>query len=519
VGKKKEISAEEALLIEDALCREHLSVFVQKAFPYIDPGATYLHNWHVDCICEHVHELVSGANKRLVVNIPPRYLKSIICSVCLPAWLLGRDPSVQIIVSAHSASLSDTLSIKTRDLMLTPWYQNLFPETVFAMDQNTKNKFLTKQKGYRLSTSVDAKKGMGEGADWIIWDDLIDPQEAFSKAKIDAAVRHMKEKLITRLNNKKTGRILGIMQRISPEDPTKVAIDTGQYKHLCIEFKAMKDKVIEVGDYEYHIKKGDYIHPEREDAEVEEMLRNQMSPYAFSSQYQQNPIPPGGGEFKMAWVQRYDNHHPDFTARGMNIYILVDPAGEKKIESDWTSMVVVGLSPDNNYYLLDMVRDKLDPKERIDALFKLHKKWNALAKKPPSVAYEKYGLMSDTFWIHETQKSNNYRFNVVEVGGTALCKEDRIRQLIPLFQQRRVYIPDNIIYYNYLGDEQNLAHDFVNEEFLSFPSAHMHDDMLDALARICDTKLNAFFPKLKQESVSMVRLSNYEQAGDFYDSI
>ncbi len=127
--------------------------------------------------------------------------------------------------------------------------------------------------------------------------------------------------------------------------------------------------------------------------------------------------------------------------------------------------------------------------------------------------------MSDTFWINEAQKQNNYRFSVTEVGGTSLPKNDRIRQLIPLFQQRRVYIPENIIYYNYLGDEQNLAHDFINEEFLSFPSAHMHDDMLDALARICDKKLGALFPKLKQQTVSMVNLSNYERAGDFYDSI
>jgi predicted phage terminase large subunit-like protein len=347
---------------------------------------------------------------------------------------------------------------------------------------------------------VRSQKGFGQGADWVIWDDIVDPQKRHSMASTQEANKHL-TKLVTRLDNKKDGRILGIMQRISHNDPTARCIEAGGYTVLSLEFKATNNRIISLGNKEYNIKKGEYLCPQREDENVEKMLRSEMDDYSFNAQYQQNPIPPDGNLFKSYWIQYYDHLDDSFTPKGMNVYILVDPANEKKDTSDYTAMVVIGLAPDQNYYVLDIVRDRLNPTERIKKLFDLHGKWNKRVGRPPTVGYEKYGLMADTHFIAETQRMNNYRFHVIELH-TPVRKEDRIRELVPLFQQQRVYLPKYLMYYNYKGEELDLVDSFIQEEYMAFPDACIHDDMLDAMARITDAKLGAFFPK-EQPGISI----------------
>lgn len=202
-----------------------------------------------------------------------------------------------------------------------------------------------------------------------------------------------------------------------------------------------------------------------------------------------------GGEFKEDWIQYYD-YLAGFNVKQCNIYILVDGASKKQDESDYTAIVVIGLAPDNNYYLLDLVRDKFNPTERVDKVIQIHKKWNKLAGKAPTVAYEEYGNMSDVFYLKKAQAELSYRFPVVSMGGNKLSKEDRIRQLIPIFENNRFYFLHNLMYTDYNGKMRDLVADFINQEFTPFPDSS-HDDMLDAMARICDPKLCAVFPRLK----------------------
>ena len=213
--------------------------------------------------------------------------------------------------------------------------------------------------------------------------------------------------------------------------------------------------------------------------------RREMGPYTFASQMLQNPTADDAQGFARDWLK----HTRIETTAGMNIYIVVDPASEKKKESDYTVMMVVALGQDDNYYIVDMVRDRLNLTERGKKLMALHRQY-----KPKGVGYEKYGLQADVEFVKYLQGQENYRFDVVELGGQ-MPKNDRIRRLIPLFEQGRVYLPMTLHYVDYQGRSSDLVRDFVDQEYTSFPVSH-HDDMMDCLARITDPDLNAAFPKI-----------------------
>ena len=154
-------------------------------------------------------------------------------------------------------------------------------------------------------------------------------------------------------------------------------------------------------------------------------------------------------------------------------------------------MAVVGLHADQNYRLLDAVRDRLNLSERAKALFRLHRKW-----RPIAVGYERYGVMADVEYLREEQRRQNYLFTIVELGGR-LAKEERIRRLIPIFEQGRFLIPDKLWYQTLEGRRIDLTRVIV-DELLSFPVSE-HDDGLDSISRIMDTELGAYFPRPVQK--------------------
>lgn len=214
-----------------------------------------------------------------------------------------------------------------------------------------------------------------------------------------------------------------------------------------------------------------------------ERKRRDMGQYTFSSQMMQNPVADMTQGFRREWIQYYDQCN----GAGMNIYILVDPANEKKKTSDYSAFMVIGLASDRNYYVLDMVRDRLNLTERANMLFYLHRKW-----RPIKVGYEKYGMQADIPHIQDSMNRENYRFNIAALGGR-VSKNDRIRRLIPLFEQGRIYFPNSCFKTNYERKTENLVDVFINAEFLAFPVS-LHDDMLDCLARILEEDLGIVCP-------------------------
>ncbi len=214
--------------------------------------------------------------------------------------------------------------------------------------------------------------------------------------------------------------------------------------------------------------------------------RKEMGPYTFSTQILLNPKGDDLHTFKREWLQYFSN----LSGEGMNVYILVDPANEKKKRSDYTSVMVVGLAADKNMYILDMYRDRLSLVERCDLMFRLHQRWQ-----PKAIGYEQYGMQADIQHFEDKMNQDNYRFPLTEVGGN-IPKRERIGRLIPLFSAKRVYLPEVMIKTNYEQTPIELTNAFVEQEIIAFPVG-VHDDMLDALARIFDVGM--VWPKIEQE--------------------
>lgn len=221
--------------------------------------------------------------------------------------------------------------------------------------------------------------------------------------------------------------------------------------------------------------------------EIHEQKRRDMGPYTYAAQILLNPKADAMQGFKREWLRYYTR----LDAAKMNKYLLVDAASSKKKGSDYTAMVVLGLATDGNYYVLDLVRDRLNLAERLERIFTLHRKW-----KPRQVRYERYGMMADIEAIKARQEQETYRFDVVEVAGVT-SKHDRIKRLIPMFEQGKVYLPKSLNVSDWQKMPIDLVHSFVEEEFFPFPVG-LHEDMLDAMARIAEPDLKLVWPKEEQ---------------------
>ena len=137
-----------------SLLRQDLSAFIEKSFHTINPGTEFLPNWHLEFIARDLKLVSEGKIQRLIINIPPRYLKSICVNVAWPAWLLGNDPTKRIISASFNHNLASKHSQDCRFIMQSEWYKRIFPACRFVTDQNTKDKFVTKQRGFRVATSI-----------------------------------------------------------------------------------------------------------------------------------------------------------------------------------------------------------------------------------------------------------------------------------------------------------------------------------------------------------------------------
>lgn len=501
-----------------AICRESLSMFARKAFSIIEPGTPLEWTWHLDCISEHLQAQFEGDAelKKLVINVPPRCLKSVLVTQICPAWVLGKEAHHQFIGAAYAHTLAERNVMKTRQLLINDWYKETFPATVISTDQNQKDYFTTTKAGQYKGTGIGGTV-TGFGATTLLIDDPINPKEAASDTIRMSAISEIRSTLFSRFNKFADGKFTLIMQRVHEQDPSGDLLKDGGCYHLKLpaENKGPTISYNRSGK-KWIMESGQLLTPRLSRADLDE-LTLLLSEYNYVGQYLQEPVPLGGGEFKEAWLQIYSQGA--IKPGEMNVVIIMDQAGgdemnkRKKKLSDWTVIAVIGLASDNNYYLLDMVRDRLNPTERVDTLFMLHRKWNQLCNKPPKVGIEQIGMMTDAHYIREKQKQEAYHFSVTELGGTQI-KEERIRWLVPIMQQHRFYIPATLPYI----DSQGRKFDLVAEmkgEMASFPRARW-DDILDAISRLQTVELSLQFPKIK--STMTQRAMQRQEAPDNWEN-
>lgn len=209
--------------------------------------------------------------------------------------------------------------------------------------------------------------------------------------------------------------------------------------------------------------------------------RRDQGPYVFGCQMLLDPKSEEKEGFSEGWL-RYYKQRP----HGGNRYILIDPANKKRKKSDYTAGWVIELREDRNYYCIDMIRDRLSLTERADLVFRWHKQY-----RPLGVGYEEYGLQADIEHIEDRMERENYHFAITRLGGQ-LGKHERIKRLVPIYEQGRMWLPETCVVQTADG-KTDLVQAFIRDEYFAFP-VMAHDDMLDAQARILDDDLHAEFP-------------------------
>lgn len=497
-----------------SLCRTRFDAFQQKAFSILYPGVDYEYNWHLGCVSEHLQALhedqLPEGKQRLAIFVPPRSLKSTLASQAFPAWVMGNEPHSAFICTSYNFKLAKEMSQKTRIICEDPWYQETFPNMRIDNRQNEKHNFWTDQRGFYYSSPI--LSATGRGGRYVIIDDPINPSEAMSPTIRENTNETIANTIPTRFNDPRKAKWILIMQRLHEDDPGgRFAVKDDRWHVLKLPGENRTGKTISysIGGARWDYEPDTLLFEQRLPQNVLDELRIDLGEYNYAGQILQEPVPIAGGEFKTSWRMNYSPG--GIKPKQMNVFILVDPSGgeqsnkRRRKTSDYTVMMVVGLAPDNNYYLLDAVRDRLNPTERIDTLFMLHRKWNDLCGKPPKVAYEKYGLQSDTHYINERKKHDAYNFPLIEVGG-AISKEDRIRRMIPYMQSGRWWFPPTLMYVDMEGRAFDLCKELWEGELATFPRAR-YDDMSDALARIYEPELYATFPA--KQTMAQKAVSDY----------
>ena len=321
-----------------ALLRNDLGSFVWKSFQTILPGTTYLPNWHIDAIVHQLMRLHGGEIGRLLVNQPPRSLKSICVSVAYVAWLLGHDPARRVIVVSYSNEFAAELHRQFRMVIDTPWYRTLFPGMRPARDTGTE--LVTTAGGSRYATSVGGAL-TGRGADLIIVDDPLKAEEAMSEVARKRVIDWYGGTLVSRLNDKETGPIVVVMQRLHENDLAGHLLDQGGWEHLDLPSIAVDDSIIPLGHGKEMTRRiGDILHPARESKDTLDRIKAETGSLMFSAQYQQRPVPVEGNLIRRDWFRYYDRLPQD---------------SAKRIVQSWDIAMMTGDANDYSglHYLVD----------------------------------------------------------------------------------------------------------------------------------------------------------------------
>ena len=323
-----------AMIQDEALKRQaerSLRAFVEQAWPVLEPRTPFLPSWHIDCICEHLEAVTTGDMPRLVINLPPRYMKSLLVTVFWPAWEWLQAPETRWLFASYSESLATDHSVNRRQLLQSPWYRDGWGDRFqLTSDQNEKTQYRNSRRGIMTATSIGGT-ATGKGGNRIIVDDPHNPVQAESETQRQRAVDFFLQTLSTRLDDKRAGAIVVVMQRLHTQDLTATCLDLA-YTHLRIPAVAESRTTITFPRSSRVVTReaGDLLWPTREgEAEIAQR-KTELGAYGFAGQYQQSPSPRRGGMFKRDWWSFYDEFPTtlDEYAQSWDLAVKGDPGSD-----------------------------------------------------------------------------------------------------------------------------------------------------------------------------------------------
>ena len=445
----------------NALLREDFTSFCIKVFNTIDGSQIYQHNWHVDLISDRLKRAADREIRRLIITLPPRSLKSVCASVALPAFALGHNPNLRVICASYSSELACKFSRDCRAVMESDWYKSAFPRTRISRKKSKEDEFETTAGGYRFATSVGGTL-TGRGANLIIVDDPIKPQDALSKVRRESMHGWYDGTLYSRLDNKRDDVIIIITQRTHVDDLVAHVREKEDWEHLNLPAIAeVPERHVLVDGREFTRSPGELLHGEREPELVLQQVKATLGTFFYQSQYQQAPVPEEGNLIQTSWFRYYDT----LPARGNGARIIQswDTAMKAEEIHDF-SVCSSWLQNDEEFYLLDVTRQRVNYPALRELIIDLHKQFSA-----DTVIIEDKGSGTSLIQDHKTSKAL-FPIAYEPKGEKAM----RMHIQAAKIEAGRVYLPEDA---PWLGD-------FL-AEMLAFPQGK-HDDQVDSVSQFLD---------------------------------
>lgn len=458
------LSPDNPVLVLRELRRHDFLAFLERAWVHINGGQMLMFNWHIDALAHQLDLVATGRSRRMMINLPPRNGKSNIVSIAWVAWMLGQDPSLSFVCVSYSNELSAKLARDCLSIMQSGWYREIFPATHISRLRSASYDFETTRGGGRLSTSVGGTL-TGRGGDIIILDDVIKPEDAWSDSVREAVNEWYRRTLVSRLNDKTSGAILCVMQRLHQYDLPGMLLEAGVWDHLVLPAIASEDTPVPLTRGRTHQRRsGEVLHPEREPHRVLEDLRAAMGSTAFEAQYQQAPVPAQGNVFKDVWLKTW----PDtFDPQGHGEIIQSWDTGIKTGEDNSYSVCVTALLRDRQIFLLDVWRGRLeypDLRRKVIELARLHNARTLLLEDKASGQELIQELRSQSFHGVPAPIARN----------PISTKFSRAQGSSSIVEAGQLFLPPEA---HWLGEFQS--------ELLGFPSTRF-DDQVDALSQLLE---------------------------------
>jgi len=470
--------------VERELCKRSLAHFARRAWHVLEPAAELKWGWALDAICLHLEAVTDKRITRLLMNVPPGSMKSLLTGVIWPAWEWGprNMPEMRFVGTAHEEQLAIRDSRRCRDLIKSDWYQSLWPIELLS-DLDGKREFGNARKGVRQARSFTSMTGVR--GDRVLLDDPLSADGANSQAKLEAAKIAFTETLPTRVNSEKSA-IVVIMQRLHEDDTSGVILKMGlPYVHLCIPMRFERDRrcVTSIGWEDPRTEDNELMFPERFGEQQVSELEATLGTYGTAGQLQQRPSPRGGGMLKSSWLTYWHTVPPALDFR----YITADTAQKTSTQHDYSVLQCWGRSVAGKAALLDQIRGKWEAPELITEarafwLKHLHDGRPIMTKAPLRAMYVE-DKVSGTGLIQTLRRES---ITVLPVQRTK-DKQARGYDAAPFIEAGNVAVPQDAPWLS----------DFL-AEFSTFPNG-AHDDQLDPLFDAID--LAQKLPAVKSQTV------------------
>jgi predicted phage terminase large subunit-like protein len=369
----------EPLRIHSHLCRRRLFHFVQMFWPVIVPEDA-IWNWHIEYLCEELQKLAENVfmgvprEHDLIINIPPGTSKSTICSIMFPTWIWTRMPTARIICASYSNDIAFDNSTKSRDLITSDLYRSYFPEIMLRQDQKNKGHWRNEHGGARYSRGVGSAF-TGRHAHFQIVDDPLNPKQAASLPDLKKVNDFMDRTLPTRKVEKRVTPLILIQQRLHQDDPSGHRLANpkkGKVRQIClpatteypVKPKALKDRYTSIEGEEFA-----YLDPVRLGPEANEEAKADGE-YAYSGQFGQRPVPPGGGMFKVGKLNYGPPPHFNHWEKVVRYW---DKAGSHN-QGCYTVGALLAIDKDGRLWVLDIVRGRWETWSREQEIQKTAKR-------------------------------------------------------------------------------------------------------------------------------------------------